>query len=100
MQGAEQVHRSDLNALKIFLKPPSMEELERRLRSRGTESEESISTRLEAAAKEMEFAESSGVFDHVLVNDEVPSPLAFFPSCTRSICLEHITKRDGSVDPI
>ena len=39
MEGVKQVKNSDLNARFLFLAPPSMEELERRLRSRGTETE-------------------------------------------------------------
>jgi guanylate kinase len=52
----------------IFIEPPSMEELERRLRGRGTETEERIRLRLETAAWEMEQRDW---FDHVVVNDEL-----------------------------
>ena len=52
----------------IFIMPPSFEELERRLRARGTETEESILRRLANAKGEMEHA---GEYDHVIVNDEL-----------------------------
>ena len=52
----------------IFIAPPSIEELERRLRGRGTESEEVIAQRLANAAGEMEAAER---YDYVIVNDDV-----------------------------
>jgi len=55
-------------AVTIFLAPPSMEELENRLRSRGTESEETISNRVQRAKEEM--AEKD-LFKYVVVNDEV-----------------------------
>ena len=46
IQGAQNVKKSDLDALYIFISPPSMEELERRLRGRGTEKEDAILRRL------------------------------------------------------
>lgn len=55
-------------ALSIFVVPPSKEELERRLRSRQTDSEESIAKRLAKADFEMGFA---GQFDRRVVNDEL-----------------------------
>ena len=56
------------DALAIFVMPPSIEELERRLRSRGTESEESIMKRLARSARELEEAPK---FDKTLVNDNL-----------------------------
>ena len=66
--GAMQIRAREPDALLIFLAPPSLEELERRLRSRGTESEERIRRRL--ATAEAELARS-GSFDHVVVNDDL-----------------------------
>ncbi|MBS1961781.1 MAG: guanylate kinase [Bdellovibrionales bacterium] len=69
VQGAEQLKNNyPGQTLRIFLAPPSMEELERRLRARGTDSEESIKKRLAAAAYEMAHQEH---FDHVVVNDDL-----------------------------
>jgi len=56
------------DALAAFVKPPSIEELERRLRNRSTESEESLQKRVGKAAEEMEYADQ---FDVVLVNDDL-----------------------------
>jgi len=56
------------NALTIFIKPPSMEVLEQRLRNRGTESEKSLKTRLERAQKEIAYADK---FDRIVVNDKI-----------------------------
>lgn len=47
--------RTDLNPLLVFVMPPSLEELERRLRARNTENEETLKKRLETAKKEIEF---------------------------------------------
>ena len=52
----------------IFIMPPSFEELERRLRARGTESEESIRRRLANAKGEMDRA---GEYDHIIANDDL-----------------------------
>jgi guanylate kinase len=56
------------NALAIFVKPPSIEELEKRLRKRGTDSDSEIRIRLKKARKELTFAKS---FDFVLINDDL-----------------------------
>lgn len=57
-----------INTLSIFVKPPSVEELRKRLESRGTESAESINTRVNKASYELSFADH---FDHVIVNDDL-----------------------------
>src|SRR4030042_5418410 len=56
------------SALAIFVMPPSIEELEKRLRKRGTDSDSEIRTRLKKARKELTFAKS---FDFVLINDDL-----------------------------
>lgn len=71
VQGARSVKASSLEAIFIFICPPSMEELETRLRSRGTETEEQILKRLRNAKTEMEQGNSSGIFDHILYNDNL-----------------------------
>ncbi|PKA58238.1 guanylate kinase [Apostasia shenzhenica] len=73
VQGARSVRASSLEATFIFVCPPSFEELEKRLRARGTESEEQIQKRLRNAKTELEHGKSSGLFDHILVNDDLDS---------------------------
>ncbi|GAA3468067.1 guanylate kinase [Nonomuraea roseola] len=68
LQGARQVRESMPEALLVFLAPPSWEELEKRLRGRGTEPEDVIARRLEAGRVEM-AAEKE--FDTTLVNTNV-----------------------------
>lgn len=68
VQGALQVKQRKPDALMIFLVPPSWEELERRLRSRGTEDESTMRQRLHTAREELAQQER---FDLVLVNDDV-----------------------------
>ncbi|KAL4896349.1 P-loop containing nucleoside triphosphate hydrolase protein [Aspergillus ambiguus] len=71
MEGVKQVKRTDLNARFVFLAPPSLEELEKRLRGRGTENEESLQKRMAQAKNELEFSKQPGVHDKVIVNDDL-----------------------------
>ena len=68
VQGALQIRARLPEALQIFLVPPSFEELERRLRDRGTEDEDAVRGRLETARLEMS---AQARFDHVVVNDDL-----------------------------
>jgi len=65
------VKKSSLDAYYLFIAPPSMEELEKRLRGRGTEKEESIIKRLSAAQGEMDYGSKEGNFDVVLTNNNL-----------------------------
>jgi len=58
----------DDNCLTIFIEPPSVEELERRLQSRGTESLESLQTRLNKAVFELSFKNQ---FEKIIINDKL-----------------------------
>ena len=71
VQGVQNVKKSHLKPHYIFVSPPSMEVLEKRLRGRGTEKEEDVQRRLAGAAKEMEYGSVEGNFDLVLVNDDL-----------------------------
>ena len=65
--GARQVKQAAPEAVLVFIMPPSMEELERRLRGRGDTSEEQIQMRMERASWEME---QRLWYDHVVINDD------------------------------
>ncbi|KAK5694951.1 guanylate kinase [Elasticomyces elasticus] len=71
MEGVKQVKKTDLNARFLFLQPPSVEVLEKRLRGRGTDKEEAIQERLKQAEKEIEYAQTPGVHDQIIVNDDL-----------------------------
>jgi guanylate kinase len=74
VQGARQVRRRcRRQAVLIFLMPPSMEELRRRLLRRGTESGEALRRRLAAAARELACARW---YDYVVVNDRLTTAVA------------------------
>jgi guanylate kinase len=68
VQGSMQVKTKRPDAVLIFLLPPSFEELERRLRNRGTDDVETISRRLRNAKEELEYYDR---YDYLVVNDEV-----------------------------
>ncbi|MFC7498922.1 guanylate kinase [Enterovirga sp. GCM10030262] len=66
-QGTQQLKQVDPDIVRVFILPPSMAELERRLRARGTDSDEVIASRMERAAAEIShWAE----YDYVLVNED------------------------------
>ena len=57
------------DAVGILIVPPSLEELERRLRGRGTDPDDVIQVRLKNAITELEFAQKNGKYEHTVVND-------------------------------
>ena len=61
-------------AIMYFIAPPSLEELEKRLRRRGDTSDEDIEDRLEIAKSEM--AEAPDLFDHIVVNDNLDQAIS------------------------
>ena len=70
--GARKIHDTFPTALRIFMLPPSLAELERRIRARGQDSEEAIARRLERAKAEIDAA---GEFDVQIVNDDLEAAL-------------------------
>ena len=73
IQGVMKVKESSLKPHYLFISPPSMEELEKRLRGRGTENEDSIKKRLGNAKKEMDYGHEAGNFDRIFVNADLNS---------------------------
>lgn len=72
-QGAQQVRRQFSEAVGIFILPPSIEELEHRLRKRGQDSDDVIARRVQAAAGEIAHAHE---FDYVIINENFETALA------------------------
>lgn len=69
VQGARQLQaRQDLDATYIFIAPPSLAELERRLTGRQTETAETIALRLQNASQELQAA---NLYDYIIVNDHL-----------------------------
>ena len=67
------MRKNSKNALLVFIKPPSWEELTARLIKRGTESEQSTQARLDRAKEELLAASE---FDHVVINHQVDQSVA------------------------
>lgn len=67
VQGARQIHEKMPEAVKVFIIPPSMEELRRRLESRGTDTARAIEARLLRARQE--YAEAD-FYDYIIINDD------------------------------
>ncbi|QID19457.1 guanylate kinase [Nitrogeniibacter mangrovi] len=85
-QGAQQVRKMFPESVGIFILPPSMDELERRLRGRGTDSEEVIIRRLLGARGEMRHVSE---FDYVIINNELPDALEDLVAVVRAARLRY-----------
>ena len=88
LQGAFQVRDQIPEAVLIFIMPPDMEELERRLRGRGSETEEQIKKRLLRAMEEIEYVDQ---YDYVIVNEEVEKSVEMLHTIVLNIKEENKT---------
>ncbi|CAL8093486.1 unnamed protein product [Calicophoron daubneyi] len=71
IQGVERMQKTSYNPICIFIRPRNFATLEKRLRSRSTETEDRILQRLAIAHQEMQYGISDGQFDAVVVNDDL-----------------------------
>ncbi len=90
-QGARQVRSVFPGAIGIFILPPSLEELTRRLTGRGTDSAETIARRLAAAEAEIRHA---GEFDYVIINDVLEQALDDLRAVVRASRLTLAAQRE------
>ncbi|MDO5559165.1 MAG: guanylate kinase [Oscillospiraceae bacterium] len=81
VQGAMQIKKKCPEAVFVFIAPPSIQELKRRLNKRGTESDEVIQQRVSEAAHEISFASQ---YDYVVVNAELEEAISDFRSVVRA----------------
>ena len=88
VQGAEQIKQKIPEAVSIFVLPPTYEELEWRLRHRGTDAKEVIDRRLDTARREIEKYEK---YDYILVNDHLEESV----DQLRNIVLWERARRSG-----
>lgn len=89
-QGAQQVRSIFPDAIGIFILPPSLEELERRLTGRGSDNAEVINRRLAAAQAEMRHV---GEFDYVIINDCLEQALSDLRALVRASSLRCAVQR-------
>jgi guanylate kinase len=73
IKGVQSLRSTDLRPRCVFIQPPSLEVLEQRLRGRGTETEESITKRLNRAIDELKYVENADTWDMIVVNDNLES---------------------------
>ncbi len=90
-QGAQQVRRLFPGSIGIFILPPSLEELERRLRGRGQDSAEIIARRVAAALDEMRHVKE---FDYVIINNKLPEAIEDLQTVVRSVRLRTTSQLD------
>eukprot|EP00802_Teleaulax_amphioxeia_P015475 Tamp_15566.p2 GENE.Tamp_15566~~Tamp_15566.p2 ORF type:complete len:257 (+),score=76.79 Tamp_15566:98-772(+) len=76
VQGCRQCRKAKLPGTYVFVSPPSFEELEKRLRGRGTETEDKIAKRLANAKGEMDARTEAGLFDKQVVNNNLHAAYA------------------------
>lgn len=92
VQGARAIKKKMREAVLIFVAPPSLKELERRLRRRKTEDKKEIATRIETAMKEMKL---SSLYDYVMVNRDVGQATVEFLNIIKLV----LSKVEGSQFP-
>ncbi|MCB1151698.1 guanylate kinase, partial [bacterium] len=92
-QGARQIRAKLPEAVSVFILPPSLKELERRLRGRGTDADEVIATRLRNARWEVGYAEH---YRYWLVNDDVAAAADRF----RAILTAEACRRERAANPL
>jgi guanylate kinase len=90
-QGAQQVRRLFPGSIGIFILPPSLEELERRLRGRGQDNAEIIARRTAAALDEMRHVRE---FDYVIINNKLPEAIEDLQTVVRSVRLRYASQLD------
>jgi len=94
LAGARQLKRALPEAVMIFIAPPSLAELERRLRGRGTDDEAKIQKRLARAREEIRAVRE---FDYVVVNDELGRAVHEFQAVVRAERVRATRLRDEDV---
>jgi guanylate kinase len=94
-QGAQQVRRLFPDAVMIFILPPSLAELERRLRTRGQDADTVIQARIAAALGEMRHVNE---FDFAIMNNELQAALADLAAVVRSARLRVAHQRNCQPD--
>ncbi|XP_046661501.1 guanylate kinase isoform X2 [Homalodisca vitripennis] len=96
VEGVKQVKTTDLNPLLVFIKPPSLADLETRLRGRKTETEDSLQRRLDAARKEMVYGETPGNFHLIVINDNLDKAYKKL----KEFVLKELEKTDDKGKPV
>ncbi len=98
VQGTLQImNQADLGAVYIFITPPSIAELEKRLRNRGTETVKSLQERLSAAEKELSFKNR---YDYIIINESLDKAVEQFLSIVLKECIDFDKIKGHGLDRI
>ena len=89
-QGTQQVRKAFAQTISIFVLPPSMDVLKKRLSGRGTDSDEVISRRVAAAHSEMQHV---GEFDYVIINEDLSQAASDLQSIITAVRLRYANQR-------
>lgn len=76
IKGAKQIMEKCPEALSIYIVPPSIEELERRLKERKSEDEQTIMKRISKARQELEELQKTDIYEHIVCNDDLDKAIA------------------------
>ena len=95
VEGAMKVRALCPDAVFLFIAPPSVEELRRRLNKRGTEAAEVIEERVSQAARELSYADR---YDYIIVNGELEKAIQDFRTVVRAEKLR--TKNGNKIDEV
>jgi guanylate kinase len=96
VQGKIQFDKVYPDAIGVLILPPSMEELEKRLRGRGSDDEATIQLRLKNAIDEIEFAKGKGKYEHLVINDNFERASQNIAALVLSYIAPHAKKSDGA----
>jgi guanylate kinase len=95
-QGVKNIRKTDLHPLFIYISPPSFEILEKRLRARKTDTESAIDKRLKEAKESMEFSRQPGVYDHIVLNDQLDEAYKNFKAVLRPVTMNRRRRKETS----
>ena len=85
VQGAKKVVEAEVDSHFLFIYPPSIEALKERLQNRGTETEEEFKLRLRNSIKEIEDANSTNLFTHKIINDDLETAFQELVNLVKSL---------------
>lgn len=91
VQGAMKIREIRPDALFVFIAPPSVKELERRLRKRGTETDDVIAKRVAQASNELTYADK---YDYIIVNDALEDAISDFMAVIKAESLKTENSRE------
>ncbi|XP_022117511.1 guanylate kinase [Pieris rapae] len=98
IEGVKQIKRTDLDPLLVFVMPPSIDELERRLRNRNTEQEDALQKRLEQARHEIEYGKEPGNFHILILNDSIEKAYSELRDFIGKNMNNAVEEKDASLD--